>query len=71
VPLSEYPDELSAKAAERLTSAEVAVFDASDLMPEAMNNAFWQAVLNYVQNPQDLDSILQNLDSVQKDAYSQ
>jgi alpha-glucoside transport system substrate-binding protein len=71
VPLSEYPDQLSAKAAEQLTSAEIAVFDASDLMPEAMNNAFWQAVLNYVQNPQDLDNILQNLDSVQKDAYSQ
>jgi alpha-glucoside transport system substrate-binding protein len=71
VPPSDYPDELSKKAAQRLTSAEIAVFDASDLMPEAMNNAFWQAILNYVQNPQDLDSILQNLDSVQQDAYSQ
>jgi alpha-glucoside transport system substrate-binding protein len=71
VPLGMYPDELSKKAAERLTSAEIAVFDASDLMPEAMNSAFWQAILNYVQKPSDLDSILQNLDSVQKDAYSQ
>jgi alpha-glucoside transport system substrate-binding protein len=71
VPLSQYPDELSMKAAERLTSASVAVFDASDLMPEAMNSAFWQAILDYVQNPDKLDSILQNLDSVQKDAYNQ
>jgi alpha-glucoside transport system substrate-binding protein len=71
VPLSDYPDQLSQKAAERLTSTEIAVFDASDLMPEAMNNAFWQAILNYVQNPQNLDSILQNLDSAQQDAYSQ
>jgi alpha-glucoside transport system substrate-binding protein len=71
VPLDLYPDALSKKAAERLTGAEVAVFDASDLMPEAMNAAFWQAILNYIQNPSDLDSILQNLDSVQADAYSQ
>jgi alpha-glucoside transport system substrate-binding protein len=71
VPVDLYPDALSKKAAERLTSAEVAVFDASDLMPEAMNAAFWQAILNYIQNPSDLDSILQNLDSVQADAYSQ
>jgi alpha-glucoside transport system substrate-binding protein len=71
VPLSEYPDELSMKAAERLTSAGVAVFDASDMMPEAMNSAFWKAILDYVQSPDKLDSILQNLDAVQKDAYNQ
>lgn len=71
VPLSDYPDELSRKAAERLTSAEIAVFDASDMMPEAMNSAFYQAVLNYVQTPDNLDNILQNLDSVQTDAYKQ
>jgi alpha-glucoside transport system substrate-binding protein len=71
VPLSEYPDELSRKAAERLVGAQIAVFDASDQMPEAMNAAFWKAILDYVQDPTSLDSILQNLDSVQKDAYSQ
>lgn len=71
VPLDQYPDQLSRSAAERLTSVETAVFDGSDLMPEAMNNAFWQAILNYVQSPGDLDSILSNLDSVQADAYSQ
>jgi alpha-glucoside transport system substrate-binding protein len=70
VPLSDYPDELSRKAAERLVSAQIAVFDASDQMPEAMNAAFWKAILDYVQDPSSLDSILQNLDSVQKDAYS-
>jgi alpha-glucoside transport system substrate-binding protein len=70
VPLDTYPDALSKKAAERLTSADIAVFDASDMMPEAMNSAFWQSILNYVQNPQNLDSILQNLDSVQQSAYN-
>lgn len=71
VPLELYPDELSKKAAERLTSVEIAAFDASDQMPEAMNSAFWSAILDYIQSPNTLDSILQNLDSVQADAYKQ
>jgi alpha-glucoside transport system substrate-binding protein len=69
VPLSVYPDELSRKAAAILTSAQIAVFDASDQMPQQLNAAFYKAVLNYVQNPNSLDSILQNLDTVQKSAY--
>jgi D-xylose ABC transporter substrate-binding protein len=69
VPSSDYPDELSRKAAERLTGAKIAVFDASDMMPEAMNAAFWKSILDYVQAPDTLDSILQNLDTVQKEAY--
>ena len=40
-------------------------------MPEAMNNAFWKAILDYVGNPGDLDTVLSTLDSVQKDAYKQ
>ena len=70
VPTSLYPDELSKRAAEILTSAEVAVFDASDQMPTAMQNAFLQGIVNYVQSPSDLDSILANLDSVQSSAYT-
>ncbi|MBI5029362.1 MAG: carbohydrate ABC transporter substrate-binding protein [Chloroflexi bacterium] len=69
VPLDTYPDPLSKKSAELLTSAQVTVFDASDLMPEAMNNAFMKAILDYVQSPNNLDSILKNLDSVQNSAY--
>jgi alpha-glucoside transport system substrate-binding protein len=70
VPLSVYPDQLSRNAAQILTSAQVAVFDASDQMPQQMNAAFYKAVLNYIQNPGSLDSILQNLDTIQKTAYT-
>jgi hypothetical protein len=38
-------------------------------MPEAMNNAFWKACLDFVNNPTNLDSILANLDKVQTDSY--
>ena len=71
VPLELYPNQLAQQTAEILTSAEVVRFDASDLMPEAMNNAFWQAILEFIQNPDALDRILADLDRVQQDAYSQ
>ena len=64
-----YPDPISKQTAETLLNAKNVRFDASDLMPEAMNNAFWKAILDFVQNPNNLDSILSNLDKVQADAY--
>jgi len=70
VPLDAYPDALSKGAGAIMASAKAVAFDASDQMPDAMNTAFWKATLDYVQNPGNLDSILANLDSVQKDAYS-
>jgi alpha-glucoside transport system substrate-binding protein len=69
VPLAAYPDALSKTAGQILANVKNVVVDASDNMPGAMNTAFWKATLDYVQNPGNLDSILSNLDSVQKDAY--
>lgn len=70
VPMSDYPDALSKEAANILTSADIAVFDASDMMPSQMNNAFWKAIMDYVANPGQLDSILAHLDEVRAEAYS-
>jgi alpha-glucoside transport system substrate-binding protein len=70
VPGSVYPDQLSRDEGNLLTSVQVVVFDASDQMPAQMTSAFYSAVLDYVQNPSSLDSILSNLDSVQTSAYS-
>ncbi|MBI2247963.1 MAG: carbohydrate ABC transporter substrate-binding protein [Armatimonadetes bacterium] len=69
VSLDDYPDPLSRRAAEILTSADIARFDASDLMPEAVNNTFWKGTLDYVQNPARLDAILANLEQVAQEAY--
>lgn len=69
--VTNYPDEISARSAEMLGQAEVFRFDASDLMPEAMNNAFWSAVLEYTQNPGRLDEILAGLDETQSTAYQE
>jgi alpha-glucoside transport system substrate-binding protein len=67
--VTEYPDKISSDSAKALTSAKIFRFDASDLMPEAMNAAFWKAVLDYTNDPTKLDSILTSLDKVQADSY--
>lgn len=69
VPTSAYPDESTKRAADILSSAEVVRYDASDLMPAAMNDAFFKAIVQYVQSPDQLDSILAGLDEAQTSAY--
>jgi alpha-glucoside transport system substrate-binding protein len=66
VHVTDYPDEISGRAAQILTSADRFRFDASDLMPERVNAAFLQAVIDYTRNPEALDEILEALDSVQR-----
>ena len=39
-------------------------------MPEDMDSAFLQAIVDYVRDPTMLDSILASLDEVQRHAYT-
>ena len=64
-----YPDPIAKKAADLQNGAKLVRFDASDLMPEAMNNAFFKGILDFVNNPSNLDSVLATLDKTQADAY--
>lgn len=49
VDLSVYPDEISRKEAELLTSAAIVQFDGSDAMPGAVGTGtFWSGVMNFV-----------------------
>ncbi len=66
----DYPDDISKRSAAILTNAKIFAFDASDLMPSAMNDAFWKGIVAYIKDPSQLDSILANLDKVQTDAYA-
>ncbi len=68
---TDYPDDISKRSAQLLQSAKTFVFDASDLMPTTMNDAFWKGIVQYVKSPDQLDSILASLDKAQADAYSQ
>jgi alpha-glucoside transport system substrate-binding protein len=61
----DYADDISKRSADLLANAKSFVFDASDLMPKAMNDAFWTAMLTVTKDPSKLDSVLANLDKVQ------
>jgi alpha-glucoside transport system substrate-binding protein len=67
---SDYPDDLSRSIAQILTNTKIFKYDAGDLMPNDMKNAYWQAILSFIQDQSKLDSILTNLDKVQSTAYT-
>jgi alpha-glucoside transport system substrate-binding protein len=64
VDLSAYPDAVAKASAQQLANAAIFRFGADDLMPAAVEDAFWKAMLSYIQSPGQLDSILSNMESV-------
>jgi alpha-glucoside transport system substrate-binding protein len=69
VPAEAYPSPFTAKASEVLSSAGSVHYYGNALMPQAMSDAFWKAVLDYTKDPATLDSVLAGLDAVQQTAY--
>ena len=69
--VTDYPNDLARRQAELLASATILRFDASDSMPDVMNEAFWQAILDFTADESQLDRILAQLDAVQAVAYKQ
>jgi alpha-glucoside transport system substrate-binding protein len=61
---SVHDDEVSKRIAGILRDAEVLCFDAAGIMPAAMRNAYQRAVLEYLNNPSQLDTLLATLDRV-------
>lgn len=59
-----YTDPVSREIAETLTSMGILCFDASDLMPAKMSDAFFSAVLEYIADPGRLDGLLDSLENV-------
>jgi len=64
-----YPDPLQQRAGEVLANAKIFRFDGSDLMPQAMLQAFWVGVLDYTKDQSTLDAVLSKLDKAQASAY--
>lgn len=69
VTLDEYQDVIIRQTAEMVRQADIVVFDADDQMPSELQSAFWNAIMDYVSDPSKLDSILQELERVRKEAY--
>jgi alpha-glucoside transport system substrate-binding protein len=66
-----YPDDVARKAAEQLTESQIFRFDADDLMPAEVQNAFWSGLLEYIQDEDSLDNVLRNIENVAEEAYAQ
>ena len=70
VDLSSYPDAVAKASAQKLTSASSFRFGADDLMPQAVENAFWKAMLTYIQTPGQLNTILSDMEATAAQNYS-
>lgn len=70
VDINSYPDPLAQKAAQQLTEANPVRFDADDMMPPEVQQAEWKGILEYIQSPDKLDSILKDIEATAKDAYA-
>jgi alpha-glucoside transport system substrate-binding protein len=62
VDLSSYPDETARGQAEQLLNAETFRFDMDDLIGAAGQQAIFQGIIQYLQNPNNLDQILSGID---------
>jgi alpha-glucoside transport system substrate-binding protein len=70
VDLSAYPDPVAKASAQALAAAPIFRFGADDLMPTAVENAYWKATLSYIQDQSQLDSILSMMESTAQSAYT-
>jgi maltose-binding protein MalE len=67
VDTSVYPDEITSRAAAALANAEVFRFDLSDLVPASLGGTagagIWGALQDWLASPDDVDAILDQLES--------
>jgi alpha-glucoside transport system substrate-binding protein len=70
VPLSDYPSDVARNSATQLSQATNFRVGADDLMPAAMENAYWAGVLTYIQHPDQLDSVLSSLENTATQTYT-
>lgn len=71
--VSVYPDDVSRRSAEILTSAEVFVFDLSDLVPSALGGTagagIWGGLQNWLQNPDNVTAVLAQMEAEAEAAF--
>jgi alpha-glucoside transport system substrate-binding protein len=70
---SVYPDVITQTTASALAEAEEFRFDGSDLMPSAFGGTpgqgFWKGMTDFVQNPDDIDGVTQQMEAAAQQAY--
>lgn len=69
VDLSAYPDPVAQASAKMLTAATTFRFGAGDLMPPAVQQAFWKGMLTFIGDQSQLASVLSDIESSAMQAY--
>jgi alpha-glucoside transport system substrate-binding protein len=64
--LDSYPDPVARAQAEQLTTAELFRFDLDDAIGGALQQAYFTGVTQYLANPDDLDSILAEIEAARE-----
>jgi len=65
-----YPDKVDAAIAQIMTNPHATLcFNASDLMPPTLQNAFYQGVMEYLRDPSQLSAILPRLEKISRAVY--
>ncbi len=71
--LSVYPDDITRKSAEALTSAEVFRFDLSDLQPAEFGATVGQGLFklfqDFLANPDDIDGVTEAMEAAAAQAF--
>jgi hypothetical protein len=70
VDLTAYPNQVQRNAAKQLAGATIFRTSPDDLMPVAMESAYWKGTLDYIANPGKLDSILSGLETTATQVYT-
>lgn len=69
VDLTAYPDPVAQASAKMLTAATTFRYGAGDLMPSAVQEAFWKGSLTFIQDAGQLDSVLSTIEATAQSAY--
>ncbi|GHO46570.1 ABC transporter substrate-binding protein [Ktedonospora formicarum] len=69
VDLNLYPNDVVRLAAQQMLNATSFRIGAGDLLPAALQTAYWKGMVSFVSDPSQLDSILQSLESTAQQAY--
>jgi alpha-glucoside transport system substrate-binding protein len=67
---ADYPNELVAKEADQLKSAESFLFDGSDLLPGTLGQDFGTLLQNIIKSPNKMDSLLDDYQSEAESAFA-
>jgi alpha-glucoside transport system substrate-binding protein len=69
VDLKSYPNDVARASARQLIEAKYFKVGAGDLMPAALQVAYWKGMLTYIGDPTQLDNVLNSLESNAQQAY--